>query len=95
MCRKKLSEEDFVTKLLPDVAAMKAKVKDAKDPKAQEELSKMKKKLAAKCTEWKTQDSVSTPPLLFRSRGFSVLYCANASFEKQYWLVEFITLNVD
>ena len=54
MCRKKISDEDFVKKVLPEVAACKAKCKSPDEPKAQEELKKMKKKLCVKLEEMKS-----------------------------------------
>ena len=59
LCRKKISDEDFVKKLLPDVAAFKVKAKSPDDPKAQEELAKMKKKLVSKLEEMKSDTGVS------------------------------------
>ena len=46
-------------KLLPDVAAFKVKAKSPDDPKAQEELAKMKKKLVGKLEEMKSDTGVS------------------------------------
>ena len=56
--RKKISDVDFVKKVLPDVAAFKCKAKSPDDPKAQEELAKMKKKLVGKLEEMKSDTGV-------------------------------------
>ncbi|XP_076459183.1 tubulin polymerization-promoting protein family member 2-like [Babylonia areolata] len=45
---KKITDEDFRCKVLPEVAAMKVKAKAPQEPKAVEELKKMKGKLNTK-----------------------------------------------
>lgn len=53
---KTISRGDFLNKLLPQLAADKAKVKDPSDPKAQAELAKLKDNVAKKLEEWKAAD---------------------------------------
>lgn len=52
---KKISDDDFLKKVLPEVAADKCKCKVG-DPKAEGELKKMKDKLAAKAKQEKPKE---------------------------------------
>ena len=53
MYRKKISDEDFFKKVLPEVAANKVKVMGVADRRVQIELNKMKVKLCRKLEEKK------------------------------------------